>query len=981
MTTGGDRAHEQYPWQVWILGPGGRIQGGGVLLSDRLVLTRMHLIPPDGKLRVGFAGLDCGPRSATVLEDEEAPDPQYPSKKGFPALIVLDEPVAGARGAPLGWATRDQELRVRFPSQTESGTGEWVEGVAGFGPSTKVRLMRQPDNGPRSPLGCGVIEAETGRVVGIIAGPFRSGSRNVLPLGDAALWQPALRTVLPLFLPEGPHEHFAGRHAALAELSKHFFGNRYRFCAVRAVTGDPGSGKSALLRRLAAVGPPNGWAGIPQGPSGSVAVNAAGRTVAEITEQIGEALAQGRSEVSRRLASSAPTGPQTLLGALRDPPRYDPDLPVLDELTLIVADGVDEAADPKAMLDSLIGPLASDPYGFGVLLIVGCGRELAERLTKSSRAPLQDFLKPAIIDLDDPAFFDPADVAACVTGILSDADRPGTYSGYRDRPDLAATVAGAVAAAAGTSFLTARLAAAALRWGAPDTDRPDWQDALPRTPGEAVDAVAARAGAIMRERGLDPAAAGVFAMELLAPLGYVYGDGLSDDDTWARAATELGTAAYTAGDVAVLRERTPAAVLVDHDSGWHLAHATLGAVVRADHESRPGSTAARAHEAITTALIAGIPERAPGVPDWTGADGYTRSFAAAHAAQAGRPDLVANLADMARPAPLAVAEVVWSASHRADTCSAGTVGGRPVIVTTAAIRWSDDRSRPAVPKLTAWTIDPDTGARHELLTVADGGLHAATAGLMDNRPIAVCVPDGGPDDRRVCVLDLTTRKWAGRARRRIEGKVTSVVLAAAAGQTFAVVTRSDSEPLVLELHPARRWSGAHAVRVAAAGTLGGRSIAVGELGGSAIAVTAPAVGSVLGWNLATRKQFGLPVPNRFVIRRVALGLQDKHLIVLIGGGRSAQVWEMGFNMLRGAPITDLPGDVTALAVGACGDQPVALIGCSDGTLCAWDMTDRDWEAISTGDPSVNWIYADDHGLVVLQTGTGFRGLKLTKPDG
>ena len=121
------------------------------------------------------------------------------------------------------------------------------------------------------------------------------------------------------------------------------------------------------------------------------------------------------------------------------------------------------------------------------------------------------------------------------------ADEPADASTpYRGRPELTATVAHAVAARADCSFLVAHLSSLALAHfnDVLDITVPGWARQLPTDADDVMTQYLDRFDA-NRSRIRD----------LLLPLAFAEGDGLSDLAVWARIASELGVGHYDPSDV------------------------------------------------------------------------------------------------------------------------------------------------------------------------------------------------------------------------------------------------------------------------------------------------------------------------------------------------------------------------------------------------------------------------------------------------
>ena len=156
--------------------------------------------------------------------------------------------------------------------------------------------------------------------------------------------------------------------------------------------------------------------------------------------------------------------------------------------------------------------------------------------------------RPAdLIDLDAPAYADPASVRRYVQACLTDLSIESAYR-HQPRPYLEA-VAEAVAAAAGSSFLVALITARslALTPGLVDPADPAWRAGLPRLAEDAL-----RADLDLR-LGADADR----ARDLLLPLAYAQGTGLPWEDLWPCLARTLTGSPYTSTHLAGHAAGTP----------------------------------------------------------------------------------------------------------------------------------------------------------------------------------------------------------------------------------------------------------------------------------------------------------------------------------------------------------------------------------------------------------------------------------------
>ncbi|WP_409236509.1 hypothetical protein [Streptomyces sp. PA5.6] len=422
-------------------------------------------------------------------------------------------------------------------------------------------------------------------------------------------FHPRGRGILPSIVREG--SYFSGRVQVLRELVGWIRGEGPDVERARVVTGAPGSGKSAVLGRLVSLADPalreGPRATAPTGtlpPAGAfaVAVHVRGRTADEAAATICRALT-----VDETTAGG-------LLAHLREEPGPRP--------AVVVVDGVDEASDPYRLVVDLLEPLAAAAERTGIRLLVGTRRGGDDGLLRLFGA------SAIVLDLDAERYQDPRDVAEYVRRTLLAEPDPQVRTPYRARPAQAATVAAAVAARAGSSFLVAQLTALSLMAsGEPlDPADPGRTEAFPATVGAAMD------------RYLRDVPGGPWLRDLLMALAWARGDGFDDPRTWAAAATALGTAAYSEHDVTRLLLDTNAVDLLhrtDHGDrvSFRLFHEALGEHLRQIGARRRSPV--EIQRDLTDVLLGQLPTSSGGGTerDWTDADPYTRLHLAHHAGE------------------------------------------------------------------------------------------------------------------------------------------------------------------------------------------------------------------------------------------------------------------------------------------------------------------------------------------------------------
>ncbi|MEU6676658.1 WD40 repeat domain-containing protein [Streptomyces sp. NPDC046925] len=333
----------------------------------------------------------------------------------------------------------------------------------------------------------------------------------------------------------------------------------------------------------------------------SFAVHVRGRTVDEAAAAISQALA----------IDEVTSG--GLLAHLREacPPRS----------AVVVVDGVDEAADPYRLVVDLLEPLAAAAERTGIRLLVGTRRGGDDGLLRLFGAAA------LVLDLDAERYRDQHDLAEYVRRTLLAEPDPQVRTPYRTHPGRAATVAAAVAARAGSSFLVAQLTALSLMASSEpvDTGSPGWTQTFPTTVGAAMDRYL---------RDMQPG--GPWLRDLLMALAWSRGDGFDNPRVWAAAATTLGTAAYSEQDVTRLLLDTNAVDLLQRSEqgdlvAFRLFHEALGEHLR-QLSARQRSPIA-IQRGLTAVLLAQLSSASTDAPDWANADSYTRLHLPHHAGE------------------------------------------------------------------------------------------------------------------------------------------------------------------------------------------------------------------------------------------------------------------------------------------------------------------------------------------------------------
>ncbi|MFF2328526.1 MULTISPECIES: AAA family ATPase [unclassified Streptomyces] len=413
-----------------------------------------------------------------------------------------------------------------------------------------------------------------------------------------------------------PTHQFSGRVRPLSRLVT-WIASQSRGMVV--VTGPAGTGKTALLARLALLSVPRLTASlVPEPPPQSVprpgsvhgAVSCHGASLHSLARSLMRALAPLGVDVPDHASATARDAVDLIGGAV----------PRVGGITLIV-DGLDEAMPGQAheIARRLLNPLSRCP---GVKLIVGTRahpRQATGGRTEESLLDALDRSSPDLaLDRDREA---EGDIAALVTSIL--AETSGSPYAGTDAAPLREETASRVSRRCGRRFLVAQLVARELA----RQSRP--------LAAEELDSFIRDGGGELHERmadelnALDPDGRGRCA-ELLLPLAVVQGPGLDDRELWLHLANELRqepSPRMTREMLdAVIRRIDGVLVTSERRPGqrplYRLDHASYGtALLKGCHWSEGA-----AHRRVFKAL------HRPS-DDWGRADDYTLTYLGAHAAR------------------------------------------------------------------------------------------------------------------------------------------------------------------------------------------------------------------------------------------------------------------------------------------------------------------------------------------------------------
>jgi WD40 repeat protein len=780
---------------------------------------------------------------------------------------------------------------------------------------------------------------------------------------------------------------FAGRHRVLSELAAWLTRNSGD-ARMRAITGDPGSGKSAVLARLVLLGQEGSGR---SAPPIHVAIDARNKTLEELLTAMSSAIGTTADTVGDFLEQ----------------------LDAMPSAIVVVLDALDQAVMPTRVITELLRPLNESPEKIKLRLLVGTRRHLVPLLGD----------QVVVHDLDEKAYLERCDVAAYARRCLLDAVPRSPYLDASE--EVVEAVSTAVAESAGRSFLVAGIVSRMLAMEdcGGDPSDPAWRDKLPRSAGAAMRLDLERLGEHAQR-----------AWDLLVPLAFSEGDGLPWEDLWAPLASAASGRTYTDDDIGWLREHAGSYIVegVEHGrSVYRLSHQAL-----TDH-LRQGVASLQVQRAMTRLLIQHASAAGDDAGDWTHAHPYIRASLAAHALAGEMIDELLTdpryllAADPSRLLPasrfvraasarsaatayrrslhhlqykpraehaayLQLAAHCYGAEELADRIEAEGLS-RPWSVRWArwrpeelaqilgwhaepvsALRLREVNERPVVVSASANTVQVHELATGTLISRCasahrDGVIVVDLADL-EGRPVIV----SGSVDGAVRAQEMMTGRTLTRLRVH-KGWVTAVAAGKVDGHTFIATGGDDgkvqvlhfaggtaiSQPLTRHLGPI----GAVAVNEVNGRTIiasGGRdrvvqvrdlksgaavcdpltghagpiaSLAIGELHGRMVIVSGGYDSRACIWELEAGKISARQVTShRKVVSAVTLGrLDGQDVAVSWDGDRSARCRNLQTGATVRASVTAHDDPVSAATLGELDGHPVVVTGNRSGMIMAWEL--------------------------------------------
>ena len=687
---------------------------------------------------------------------------------------------------------------------------------------------------------------------------------------------------------------------------------------VLAVTAGPGSGKTAVLGVLAALAHPEVRRTVPvysldlppSVPAAACRIDVAIYAQSLSDQQVLDGIAATIRVEARDAAD--------LLHALEG--RAEP-------LTVLI-DGLDEAATPDSLCNTMLYPLISHGRG-RIRLLLGTRPHLLPRL---------GLARDQHLDLDSEQFADWEAVAAYAARNLVYSHPDSPYRGGEGGLALD-HYAHAVARAATPSFLVARIVAGTLAANPelPDPFDPGWVASLPRRADQAM------AEDLRQRLGSDAER----ALDLLVPLAYAEGQGLPWEDLWASITTATSGHAYSDEDLYWLRAHAGSYIVEAEEDGrsaYRLYHQALAEHLRTLRDDQA------VHAAIARTLTDHVPMRADGF-DWSLAHPYTLRHLATHAARGGTLDealadseylvhaesgpLLAQLVHAQTPVAKLAAAVYRTSLDRHRHAS--TDQRRRILAIDAArfnasglLHVLNRHTRPDswMPRwATGGGVSP---ALLNAIAGHVGAIDAVACSVLDGRPVAVT----GGRDATMRVWDLATGRQIGQPLTGHNSRVYAAACSVLDDRSIAVTSSGDSTVRVWDLATGQQIGEPLTGHVGAV-----YAVACTVLDGRPIAVTGGRDGTVRVWDLATGQQIGEPLTgDSSPVNAVACTVLDGRSIAVAGGNEATlRIWDLATGQQTIQPLTGHSSRIYAVACTVLDGRPIGVSSGGDSTVRVWDL--------------------------------------------